>query len=826
MTDMQNITSKIFLIFNICTAAVTLIHAQDTAAVVWPLLSTATVNATTTGHVLGSNEFFKNTEVNQYTGYKNSQRVRIVGNTWPLNQSVPIDTVYVQFSAKPKEGITFIVSFIKLYLAGNSGSSMRAKVYYSTDSTFTDKTEIYAGTVNLPNNTAFDSAFATPSITLNEGKSLHIRIYPWWHNQTGSNTGKYLLLQDVIIAGSTAGSAIVNLPTLSTRTIFNISTTFAISGGTISNDGGGFVTARGVCWDTVPAPTTAKASTFDGTGSGSYTSIAKGLLPGKLYYLRAYAKNSAGTAYGNEISVTTMAAKTIPILTTATVTNILATTATGGGNIIQWGGDSITVRGICWSTSTNPTTGQFSTNNGIGSGTFASAMTQLNPNTTYYVRAYATNGIGTGYGNEISFSTQPHAPDMLKVVAKDGLGDYTTVQSAFDAVPINYTGKFYIYVKKGTYKEKLLLPQNKVNVILVGENRDSTILTYDDYAGKTGGTSSSQSVAIDADDFVAMNLTFQNSVKNDGLFADQQAVALRVNGDRQAYFDCNILGYQDTYYAWGGRGTGRTYHKNCRIEGSVDFIFGRNIVVFDSCEIRINRNSGTLTAASTEASSAYGFVFLNSTITSPAIGFDGNSIASFSLGRPWQAAPRTVFIRCEEPANLNPAGWLNWNVTPALYAEYQCTGPGFLPAQRVAWSSQLTDSASLHYTIEKIFSKNSVNPAFAADWMPVKPLPVSPSSVKKNRGDNFPGELTLLQNYPNPFNPSTSIHFSVAEKGMTKISIYNVLGQVVAVPFLGMAEPGYEYHAQFTADGLASGPYFYSIESGRYRTMKKMLLEK
>jgi pectin methylesterase-like acyl-CoA thioesterase len=610
---------------------------------------------------------------------------------------------------------------------------------------------------------------------------------------------------------------------LTTTAATNISTTFAFSGGNISTDGGGAVTARGICWDTSASPTIVKNKSSNGIGSGSFTSIAENLIPGKTYFVRAYATNSAGTAYGSEVSFTTLLTKSIPTVTTTAITNILATTASGGGNVTSWGGDSISGRGICWSTTANPTIAGNKTSNGTGNGTFSSVLVSLSPNVTYFVRAYATNSLGTGYGNEVSFSTQPLSPDVTKIVAKSS-GDYSTVQAAFDAVPNNYTGKYFIFVKKGVYKEKLLLSQNKVNVILIGEDRDSTILTYDDYAGKSGGTSSSQSLAIDADDFSAMNITFQNTVKNDGSFADQQAVALRVNGDRQAYYNCNLLGYQDTYYTWGGRGTGRTYHKNCLIEGSVDFIFGRNIVLFDSCEIRVNRNNGTLTAAATEAYAKFGYVFINSKITMYTTGFDGIPITTFALGRPWQSSPRTVFLTTEQPANLNPAGWLVWNVAPALYAEYKCTGAGFLPGQRVTWSSQLSDSAAATYTIANIFSKNSVSPAFGTDWIPQKPSVSFPTSVEGRLDVTKPTEFFLGQNYPNPFNPASTIQFSVKEKGIATLKIYNTLGQEVTQLFSGMAMPSQLYTVEFRSQSLSSGMYFSVLESNGQRKTKKMLL--
>ncbi len=717
----------------------------------------------------------------------------------------------------------FTVNSISLGLGANGGNSMRANVAYSTDSTFSLSTQIYAGTAGL-STSALVAISNTSTIVVSNGQKLYLRIYPWYHNLTTGLTGKYICPDSVVISGTTNGSS-VSLADITTKTITNISTTFAVCGGNISSDGGAAVTERGMCWDTTNTPTIVKSKTFDGNGSGGFISFITGLHAGTKYFVRAYATNSAGTAYGKVDSVTTLTVLSAPTLTTTAVSTILTTTASSGGNIILWGGDTVTVRGVCWNTTGSPTVTNSKTQNGNGIGSFAASLNGLTANTLYYVRAYATNGIGTSYGNEISFTTQSPAPDVTKIVSKDGTGNYTTVQGAFDDIPTNYAGRYFIFVKKGNYKEKILLVSGKINVFLIGENRDSTILTYDDYAGKPGlGTSTSQSVAIDANDFTAMNITFQNTVKNDGSVANQQAVALRVNGDRQAYYNCKLLGYQDTYYTWGGGSTGRTYHKNCYIEGSVDFIFGRNIVLFDSCTINENRNGGAITAASTEPTSKFGYVFLNCKITADSIGFDGNLITSFYLGRPWQTSPQTVFINCSEPSALNSAGWLAWNVLPALYAEYKCSGPGFLPAQRVGWSSQLSDSAVSTYTMGNIFSKNSVSPAYGSDWIPQKPSIAFPTSVEGTLNREIPEEFYLGQNFPNPFNPSSTIQFRVKEQGLTTLKVYNALGQEMVQLFSDIAVPAKLYSLEFTAHSLSSGMYFSVLENNGQRKTKKMVL--
>src|ERR1035437_1728963 len=194
----------------------------------------------------------------------------------------------------------------------------------------------------------------------------------------------------------------VTLATLTTTAASAITLTTAISGGNISSDGGAAITARGVCWNTSAGPTVANSKTNDGTGTGVFASSITGLTAGTIYYIRAYATNSAGTAYGNEITITTGA--TLATIITTAISAITQTTATSGGNITNNGGAAITARGVCWNTSTVPTIANSKTIDGTGTGIFASSVTGLTAGTIYYIRAYATNSAGTAYGNEIIFT--------------------------------------------------------------------------------------------------------------------------------------------------------------------------------------------------------------------------------------------------------------------------------------------------------------------------------------------------------------------------------------------------------------------------------------
>lgn len=285
------------------------------------------------------------------------------------------------------------------------------------------------------------------------------------------------------------------------------------------------------------------------------------------------------------------------------------------------------------------------------------------------------------------------------VVAQDDSGDFTTVQAAIDAVPHLRNKQTVIFIKKGIYKEKLMLPSTKNNITFIGEEVNETILTYDDYASKKNqfgeeiGTSGSSSFFIYGDGFEAKNITFENSSGPVG-----QAVAVRIDGDKVKFENCRFLGFQDTLYPHGNKS--RQYYKNCYIEGTVDFIFGWSTAVFDNCEI-FCKSGGYITAASTEEGTEFGFVFLNCKITSNA------PANSFFLGRPWRNYAQTVFINCFLDKHIKPEGWHNWGKPEAeqtaYYAEYNNNGPGFTPAQRVGWSHQLTAEEAGKYTLENIF---------------------------------------------------------------------------------------------------------------------------
>jgi len=213
-------------------------------------------------------------------------------------------------------------------------------------------------------------------------------------------------------------------PVLTSTAASSIRSTTATSGGNITSDGGAAVIARGVCWSTSQNPTTANSKTTDGTGSGSFTSNLTELTANTTYFARAYAINLQGTAYGEQINFTTSVG--LAALTTTAASSVTTITAISGGNIISDGGATVTARGVCWSTSQNPSTDNFKTTDGSGIGNYTSSITNLTPGTTYYVRSYATNSLGTAYGNSLylitTYNNNSYADGTYKVYQNNTLG--------------------------------------------------------------------------------------------------------------------------------------------------------------------------------------------------------------------------------------------------------------------------------------------------------------------------------------------------------------------------------------------------------------------
>ena len=289
------------------------------------------------------------------------------------------------------------------------------------------------------------------------------------------------------------------------------------------------------------------------------------------------------------------------------------------------------------------------------------------------------------------------------VVSRDGTGNFRTLQEAIESARAFMDYTVTIYVKNGVYKEKVIVPSWVENIDIIGEDRDKTIITYDDHANiNKMGTFRTYTVKVEGSDITFKNLTIENNAAQLG-----QAVALHTEGDRLKFINCRILGNQDTIYT-GAKFT-RLYFKDCYIDGTTDFIFGPSTALFEDCIIHSKRNS-YVTAASTPKEAKYGYVFKHCKLTAEP------GVDKVYLGRPWRPYAYTLFIECELGKHIVLAGWHNWgkqsNEETARYMEYKNTGEGANASERVAWSKQLTKKEAEAVTVDAIFRTQS-------DWNPI-----------------------------------------------------------------------------------------------------------
>ena len=413
----------------------------------------------------------------------------------------------------------------------------------------------------------------------------------------------------------------------------------------------------------------------------------------------------------------------------------------------------------------------------------------LNPNNASDRGVFTSNGYTNleNYLNSIVSEGQGqiNVPAHDAVVAKNGSGNYTSVQDAIDAAPANRTVPWRIFIKKGKYVEAVVIPSNKPFVQLIGENMAETIVSYDNYSGKanptggTYGTSTCGTMIINAADVMIMNLSIENATGY-GINANAivpapgdgpQAVAVYTTSDRVVFFNCRMNSGQDTYYGGNNRGT-RVYMKNSYVDGNTDFLFGSSTIIFDTCVIypRTRLDNGTVgfvTAANTKTESAYGYVFRDCKITK------NRGTTLYTLGRPWQndaatadnikSYNKTVFLNSFMGSSIKPEGWSTWdagtNTSFITYAEYNTKNfDGTLKnvSGRVSWSKQLTVAeATKYYNNDTVFI-NANRPAMAA-WNPYGTWP--------ELNTKFVPELSasnVLARRPTPTSTTSNITWNIS----------------------------------------------------------------
>ena len=315
-------------------------------------------------------------------------------------------------------------------------------------------------------------------------------------------------------------------------------------------------------------------------------------------------------------------------------------------------------------------------------------------------------------------------PDTL-FVSRDGTCEFRNIAEAIEVCRAFMDYHKVIYVKKGTYKEKIEVPTWLTNIEICGEDRDQTIITWDDHAnvkisdpalgvntqymGKPMGTFRTFTVKVSGSNITFKNITIENNSARLG-----QAVSLHIEGDKCLFVNCRMLGHQDTIYT--GRGGARHYFKDCYIEGTTDFIFGPSTVWFEHCDI-VNKFDSYVTAASTPKDQKYGYIFNNCTVrclqgdAAKQSNRGGQEITKCYLGRPWRPYAYTLFMNCDLGGHILPVGWHNWgnkaNEETARYLEYNNRGEGAHPKERASWSHQLTKKEAAKITPAEVFGDTS-----------------------------------------------------------------------------------------------------------------------
>ncbi len=296
------------------------------------------------------------------------------------------------------------------------------------------------------------------------------------------------------------------------------------------------------------------------------------------------------------------------------------------------------------------------------------------------------------------------------IVAADGTGDYTSIQDAIDATKAYPPARKTIFIKNGTYNEKVKVHNWNCKLSIIGESKEQTIISYNDHFKKIdrgrNSTFHTETMLVQGNDVHLSNLTIKNTAGPVG-----QALALGVEADRTLVTNVAIIGNQDALYTAGENC--RQYYKDCYIEGTTDFIFGEATALFENCTIHSKSNS-YITAASTPKEVEFGYVFIDCKLTA------NEDIESVYLGRPWRDYAQTVFINCELGKHIRSEGWHPWRDDSgrdktAYYAEYNNYGEGANTQGRVAWSHQLSKKEVKKYTVENILKERASK--INTDWM-------------------------------------------------------------------------------------------------------------
>lgn len=829
-------------------------NAQDSASVTWQLTADGLVSQTV-GSVVGQNERFSysatdsnlNLQVHDYNAIGGGQRCNLGQKTWPAESAGNIGR-WVLFSVGPKPGVKFIVGSISFDIGGAGTSAMIASVFYSTDSLFRTR-EVVMPATSLPNGGWVAPAPSYPvNVEVGTGQSLYLRVHAWY-NSTNASTSKYITLRNMVIRGMTYPDTVQTIPVVTTSGVSNVTATSATCGGVVTWDGGMAVTERGVCWDTSPNPTIQMKRTVDGSGSGVFSSAITGLTTGSFYYVRAYATNSSGTGYGNEVAFT--AVDPPP--------RLVAFPGAEG-----WGKYTVGGRGGSVYEVTNL--------EDSGPGSLRAAVQAYGPRTVVFRVS------GTIILNSNLTINNPYITIAGQTAPGDGicLRKYPLVISA-DQVIIRY-----IRVRLGDEsggESDAISARDQKNIILdhvsASWSQDETVSIYwcdsvtvqwcliteslynskhpkgaHGYGGIWGGSRSTYH----------HNLLAHHSSRNPRF----------ASGSGNTDFRNNVIYNWGFNSAYGGEAYDTTWASPLTQVNMVANYYKKGPATKSGVVYRI------INPSTRSGLSGYGYWHVAENFV---YGYPTATGDNWAYGVQGPTAEEKAAIKSNDPFPWSPiaqetAEQAYLSVIPNVGAVWPkrdsvdlrvvqnlmngnatFEGPTYRTVQGLPTSAPITGIIDSQADVGAWPVLNS-SPAPADgdhdgmpdDWENSRGLNASNPSDCNDIGkggytnlENYlnstglltgvgdwgfmnPGVMRLEQNYPNPFNPITTIEFAVEKTGIANLRVYDILGQSVGALYSGIAAEGFVYRIPFEAQWVASGIYFSVLESGGKRIARKMIV--
>ncbi len=827
--------------------------AQNTSSVKWNLVPPDSQRVSSdSGFVSGYNVAGSNIIIRDYTGVLNDGvSTGPLGKyqRWYLNANWPSETSqnnsrFIQFEVRADAGYTLSINSISFYINAGGTGNMLANFYYSTDTSFTSPILLNTGGPFAVSRDVAAQIKYSVQASVGNGQSFYFRIYPWLPGGS-TNTGKYIYLQEVIISGITfsfGDTTSPSLPVLTTSNITNIKSTSAACGGNVTSDGGAAVTQRGVCWNTTENPSTGASKTSDGTGTGSYTSTLTNLKPGTTYYVRAYAVNSAGTNYGQQLAFTTNTDTTGALLAFPGAEGFGRYTSGGrGGRIIQ-------VTNL--KDDNNPGSFRYAINQSgpriivfTVSGTIMlnSDLNISNGNLT--IAGQTAPGDGICIANH---TVECKASNVIVRYLRFRLGDLT--KEANDSfwgreqknIIIDHCSFSWAIDENGSWYDNTNFT---MQWCIYSESLYHSFHPKGDhgYGGIWGG----------------IGATFHHN-----LIADNSSRNPRFNGARYISthatelvdFRNNVIfnwGFNSAYGGESGNqniinnyykpGPATSSSKTDRIVNPSDplnpgtgyskwyvagnYVEGNSTVSADNWNggvqpedapldsIKLNNPLPAAPVVTQSAQDAYNSVLQNAGANFPAR--DSADLRVVNEVKTGYAPFGATYNGGKKGIIDSQKDVGGWPVLKSLPAPLDSDHDGMPDDWEIARGLNPNDSTDSHKTAPDGYTyiEDYINGLVPQNIMAVKETSQIPSS------------LALLQNFPNPFNPNTKIEYQIPRTEKVRIEVFDLLGRRLAVLVDGIISAG-EHNINFNASGLSSGVYIYRLSSSNQIISRKMIVIK